>query len=242
MRLWVPRPSWRPPATARSPCWRSRRCAAASRSAVARMTWSMRTGLGASVPPTGGQPTLRRPGARHPDGLVVSIPEPGLAPAIRRATAAGIPVVSINSGSEVFRRLGVLAHVGQPEGRSGRAAGERLARAGVRRALCVNQQVGNQGLDARCAGLDRAMRRAGGTSRVLGVDDQSAATPGRIAAAIRAGRIDGVLTTNATTALEAMQAVRRLGRVNSVKIGTFDLGPDVLDAVKAGRLLFAVDP
>src|SRR3954452_783986 len=40
--------------------------------------------------------------ATKPDGLVVSIPEPGLAPAIKRAVAAGIPVVSINSGSDVF--------------------------------------------------------------------------------------------------------------------------------------------
>jgi len=49
--------------------------------------------------------------AGRPDGLVVSIPEPGLAPAIRRAVKAGIPVVSINSGSAIYRRLGVLAHI-----------------------------------------------------------------------------------------------------------------------------------
>ena len=40
--------------------------------------------------------------ASKPDGLVVSIPEPGIAPAIRRAVKAGIPVVSINSGSDVY--------------------------------------------------------------------------------------------------------------------------------------------
>ena len=69
--------------------------------------------------------------------------------------------------------------------RAGLAAGRRLARAGVRRALCVNQQVGNTGprralraaWRARCA-------RAGGTSRVIGIDDQSAATPRRIGAAV----------------------------------------------------------
>ena len=122
---------------------------------------------------------------------------------------AGIPVITINSGSDEFRSLGVLAHVGQPEGRAGLAAGRRLARAGVRRALCVNQQVGNIGLDARCAGLARAMRDAGGRSRVLGVDDQSAATPGRIASAIVAGRIDGILATNAISGLQAVEAVGR---------------------------------
>jgi simple sugar transport system substrate-binding protein len=179
--------------------------------------------------------------ASKPDGLVVSIPEPGLAPAIRRAVAAGIPVVSINSGSDVFRSLGVLAHVGQPEERAGLAAGRRLARAGVRRALCLNQQVGNTGLDARCTGLGRAMRAVGGSSRVMGIDDQSPDTPRRIGAAVAAGHFDGVLATNATGGLAAVQGVAGARATDRVKIGTFDLGPDVLNAVKAGKIEFAVD-
>jgi simple sugar transport system substrate-binding protein len=179
--------------------------------------------------------------ASRPDGLVVSIPEPGLAPAIRRAVRAGIPVVSINSGSDVSLRLGVLAHIGQPEERAGLQAGRRLAAAGVRRALCVNQQVDNQGLKARCRGLARAMRAAGASAHVLGIDDQSPATPRRIADAIRRGRVDGVLTLNATGAIEALKAVDRVGRPGAVTVATFDLGPDVLQAVKAHRLLFAVD-
>ena len=179
--------------------------------------------------------------ASHPDGLVVSIPEPGLAPAIRRAVKAGIPVVSINSGSDVYRRLGILAHVGQPEERAGFESGKRMAAAGVRRALCVNQQIGNQGLDARCRGLARAMRAAGGDSRVLGVDDQSPSTPRKIADAIRSGRIDGVLALNATSGIEAVKGARRLSGTPAPKIATFDLGPDVLSAVRAHQLLFAVD-
>lgn len=179
--------------------------------------------------------------ASRPDGLVVSIPEPGLAPAIRRAVRAGIPVVSINSGSDVYRQLGVLAHVGQPEERAGLDAGRRLAEAGVHRALCVNQQVGNQGLDARCRGLARAMRGAGGSARVLGIDDQSAATPLRIAGAVRSGGVDGLLALNSTGGMLAVKAVQRLGGPNAVKVATFDLGPDVLKAVQEHRLLFAVD-
>ena len=177
----------------------------------------------------------------HPDGLVVSIPEPGLAPAIRRAIKGGIPVVSINSGSDVAARLGVLAHVGQPEDVAGYDAGRRLAAAGVRNALCVNQQVGNVGLDARCRGLARAMRRVGGQSRVLSVDDQSPATPRRIAAAIDSTRADGVLTLNSTGATEAVKAAGEARRGSSVVLATFDLGPDVLKAVQAGQIRFAVD-
>jgi simple sugar transport system substrate-binding protein len=178
--------------------------------------------------------------ASRPDGLVVSLPEPAIGPAVRRAVRAGIPVVTINSGSDLSRKVGALAHVGQPEHRAGLVAGRRLAAAGARRALCVNQQVGNLGLDARCAGLAAAMRAVGGSARVLGVDDQSRATPGRIAAAVDRDGIDGMLTLNSTTAMEAVQAVRG-DRARSVKIGTFDLGPDVLRAVRAGRLRFAVD-
>lgn len=179
--------------------------------------------------------------ASKPDGLVVSIPEVGLGPAIRRAVRAGIPVVSINSGSDVYRRFGVLAHVGQPEERAGLQSGQRLAAAGARRTLCVNQQIGNQGLDARCRGLSRAMRAAGGSSRVLGVDDQSPATPRKIADAIRSGRIDGVLALNATSGIEAVKGARRVQGMPAPKVATFDLGPDVLRAVRARQLLFAVD-
>jgi simple sugar transport system substrate-binding protein len=175
--------------------------------------------------------------ASKPDGLVVSIPEPGVAPAIRRAVRAGIPVVSINSGSDVYRKLGVLAHVGQPEDRAGFDAGRRLAQAGARQVLCVNQQVGNQGLDARCRGLARAMRASGGRSRVLGIDDQSPAAPRRIADAVRSGGVDGILALNSTGGMLAVKAVHGL----AVKVATFDLGPDVLRAVQRHELLFAVD-
>jgi simple sugar transport system substrate-binding protein len=179
--------------------------------------------------------------AAKPDGLVVSLPEPGLGPEIRRAVKAGIPVVTINSGSDLAQRLGVLAHVGQPEHRAGLVAGRRLAGAGVRRALCVNQQIGNLGLDARCAGLAEAMRAVGGRSTVIGVDDMSPQTPKRLAAAIARDDIDGVLTLNSTTATEALQAVKGTPRAGAVHVATFDLGPDVLRAVHDGRLLFAVD-
>jgi simple sugar transport system substrate-binding protein len=184
---------------------------------------------------------INRAVASRPDGLVVSLPEPGVDPAVERAVRAGIPVVSINSGSDSFRKLGVLAHVGQIESRAGFQAGRRLARAGARRVLCVIQQAGNVGLEQRCAGLERAMRKAGGTLRRLVVNDQSASTPNRIADAIAREGIDGVVALNATTGLQAVQGARDHGLTDRVRIGTFDLGPDVLSAVRSGALAFAVD-
>src|SRR3954452_1544550 len=62
MRLWVPMPSCAPPPVAARPCSRSIRCAAASRSAVAQMTWSAR--IGCSLPGIAG--------ARSPSSLSMS--------------------------------------------------------------------------------------------------------------------------------------------------------------------------
>jgi simple sugar transport system substrate-binding protein len=104
--------------------------------------------------------------ATKPDGLVVSIPDAkALGKSIKKAVAAGIPVISINSGSDEFAKLGVLAHVGQTEYLAGLGGGKRMAAAGVKNALCVNQEVGNAALDLRCKGFTDAMKKAGGKVR-----------------------------------------------------------------------------
>src|SRR5438067_1016692 len=92
--------------------------------------------------------------ASNPDGLVVSIPDAdALGPAIRRAVAAGIPVISMNSGSDVAQQLGILTHVGQTEFEAGQGGGTQMAIAGVKHALSVNQEVGNGAPDRRCNGF-----------------------------------------------------------------------------------------
>jgi simple sugar transport system substrate-binding protein len=180
--------------------------------------------------------------ASRPDGLVVSLPSPELADAVGAARAAGIPVVSINSGSDISRRLGLLAHVGQPEKRAGYEAGRRLAAAGVRRALCINQEVGNAALDLRCRAFERALRQSGGASRVVAVDFQDTpATQRKLASAISSREIDGVLTLNTSGAEAVIDAVRAAGRAGDVPIGTFDLSPKVLEGVRRGRVRFAID-
>jgi simple sugar transport system substrate-binding protein len=67
-----------------------------------------------------------------------------------------------------------------------------------------------------------------------------AGTPKRIARALRREDIDGVLALNATSGLLVLEAARLAG-ADDVAIGAFDLAPDVLQAVKAGDILFAVD-
>jgi simple sugar transport system substrate-binding protein len=180
--------------------------------------------------------------ASRPDGLVVSIPTPALAGAIRRAVRAGIPVVSINSGSDIFRRLGVLAHVGQEELPAGLAAGRRMAADGVRHALCLNHEPGNVGPDTRCRGFARAMRAAGATVRVVPINLQDPPLARRqIGNALRDPKVDGVLALSNDGGEAAVRALQASGRADRVEVGTFDLSPEVLRAVLTGRIRFAID-
>jgi simple sugar transport system substrate-binding protein len=163
--------------------------------------------------------------------------------AIIAATQAGIPVISINSGADSYRALGVLAHVGQSEYEAGFAGGERLGEAGARRVLCINHELGNTAQDQRCQGLGAAIAKAGGTVTVLAVDlaDPEDAQQ-RIAGALRAdARIDGMLALGPAGADPALAALRATGRARTVRFGTFDLTPRVLQALEAGELSFAID-
>src|SRR5438105_12600381 len=92
--------------------------------------------------------------AAHPNGLVVSIPDPkALGPSIKAAVAAGIPVISINSGSDVAKSLGVLVHIRQSQQQAASAGRARMAAAARKPVLCVSQEVVTPPLRVRCKGL-----------------------------------------------------------------------------------------
>ncbi|MGH2401603.1 MAG: sugar ABC transporter substrate-binding protein [Candidatus Limnocylindria bacterium] len=177
--------------------------------------------------------------AAEPDGIIVSIPDAdALREPIEAAIAAGIPVLSINSGSDVFKDLGLLTHVGQTEFEAGVGAGERMAAEGVTNTLCVNQEVGNAALDLRCEGFAEGL--GGVPSEVIAVDlSDPASSQAAIEAALSADpSVDGMLTLGPTGAAPALLA---LEGNDAVKLATFDLSPEVLTAIDEGRMLFAID-
>ncbi|MEM9952607.1 MAG: sugar ABC transporter substrate-binding protein [Chloroflexota bacterium] len=182
--------------------------------------------------------------ASNPDGLIVSNPDPSaLEGSISAAIEAGIPVISINSGSDVAEEIGVIAHVGQTEYEAGFGGGQRMAEAGVTNAICVNQEVGNVALDLRCQGFSDAMAEAGGTVSILPV---VLADPTGTAASISAAlaedeTLDGIFTLGPTAAAPALQVLRDEGLAGVIQMGTFDLSPEVLEAIDAGDVLFAID-
>ena len=178
--------------------------------------------------------------ASKPDGLAVSIPDPdALGPSIKAAIAAGIPVISLNSGVEVAKELGVKVHVGQTELIAGIGGGEVMKAQGVTKAACVNQEVGNVALDLRCQGFAQG----------LGADVDVIATtidPTEVKNAVTA-----YLTKNPDTqalfilgsdpAMPAVEAVEGLGLIGKVKLATFDLSQGILESVRDGKMEFAID-
>ena len=113
--------------------------------------------------------------------------------------------ITINSGSDEFKQLGVLAHVGQPEYQAGLRPASGWAAPGVKRALCVNQENGNTGLDQRCRGLGDGLAKTGGT---LAAAARPAAEPARRAAADGRGDRRGRRSTASSRSARAAPSPR----------------------------------
>jgi simple sugar transport system substrate-binding protein len=177
---------------------------------------------------------------QRPAGIIVSIPDAAaLGPAIKAAVSAGIPVVSINSGSDVAAGFGSRIHVGQDEYETGKRVGERLKQQGAKKVICVNQEVGNTALDARCKGVEDGFA---GPVSVLPTSTEYQEVKSKIAAALAGDQsVDAIVTLSAPLVGEpAVEAAREARR--PVMVASFDLSPGLLEAIGRGEASFAVDP
>src|SRR5919107_1211687 len=182
--------------------------------------------------------------ASQPDGMAISIPDAdALGDSIKAGVDAGIPMISLDSGSDVAADMGMLTHVGQTDYEAGVGAGQRMGEAGVTTALCVNQEVGNVALDDRCRGFTDGLAESGGTVEVVEVDlNNPTEAQARIEAALSTNaEVDGILTLGPTGAAPALEALRGSGQLGTIQLATFDLSPDVLEAIQSGDMLFAID-
>jgi simple sugar transport system substrate-binding protein len=176
---------------------------------------------------------------QEPDGLVVSIPDgDALGPSIMRAVEAGIPVISMNSGSDVAADLGALLHVGQSEFDAGLAAGKQLAGMGGTTAICVNHEVGNVALDLRCGGFAEGF---GGSVDVVPTGNDPAEIEAKVKASLESNPdIDTVLALGASLAGEpSVAAVKAVG--SEAMVASFDLSANFLESIVAGDAAFAID-
>jgi simple sugar transport system substrate-binding protein len=182
--------------------------------------------------------------AAKPDALIVSIPDPvALKEPILAAKAAGIPVAVIDTGIEQVDEWDLdLWFGGNSEYQNGVRAGEVLAEAGVKYAICVNGEVGNIALDDRCNGAKESLEKAGAKIEVVAVTMDPTETMGRVEAYLTAHPdVDGILALGPDWANPTLQRLRETGMVSKVKLGMFDLSPEGLEAIDKGEMLFALD-
>ncbi|MFJ5268513.1 sugar ABC transporter substrate-binding protein [Streptomyces sp. NPDC088358] len=173
------------------------------------------------------------------DGIVVTLAKPeAMKDVLAKAEAAGIPVVTINSGAEFSKQFGALAHFGQDESVAGEAIGDELNKRGLKKAVCVIHEQGNVSLEQRCAGVKKTFD---GSVENLNVDGTNApASQSSIEAKLQATKgIDAVITLGAPIAAVAVKAKADAG--SKAEIDTFDLNAEVVKRLKAKEVGFAVD-
>ncbi|MFD5875476.1 sugar ABC transporter substrate-binding protein [Streptomyces sp. NPDC060322] len=173
------------------------------------------------------------------DGLIVSLAKPdSMKTVVAKAVKAGIPVITVNSGSAESKAFGALTHIGQDESIAGEAVGDELNGRKRKKVLCVLHEQGNVGHEQRCAG---AKKTFDGTMQNLYVDGTNMPdVQSSIEAKLSADKdIDAVVTLGAPFAAAAVKAKRTAG--SEAEVDTFDLNASVAAGLQDKSLGFAVD-
>lgn len=173
------------------------------------------------------------------DAIIVTLAKPdAMKAAVARAEKAGIPVITVNSGSAQSKAFGALTHIGQDETIAGEAVGEELNKRGKKKALCVLHEQGNVGHEQRCDGIGKTFR--GSLQRVYVNGTNMPDVQSGIEAKLQSDRaVDAVVTLGAPYADTAVKAREDAG--SKAEIDTFDLNAKVAAGLKDGTLGFAVD-
>jgi simple sugar transport system substrate-binding protein len=181
--------------------------------------------------------------ARKPDGMAVSIADPdALKDPITQVVKAGVPLVAFNIGDAVFADFGAVAYYGQSETIAGRAAGDRFAELGVKNAVCVEHTPGLLYSTQRCGGFKEGVQAGGGKVTRLAAGTDPTDAQRKIEAALSKDEsIDGLLALGPQGFTPSIAALESRNLLGKVKFATFDLSPEILDAVKDGRVEFAID-
>jgi simple sugar transport system substrate-binding protein len=174
-------------------------------------------------------------------GIIVSAPNPdAISGALEKATAAGIPIITMNSGSDVFRELGATTHVGQDEFIAGQEAGLMFKKDGATKVLCPIQEQNNIGLQQRCDGAKDTFGNVENLQLSAGLADLTQ-SQAEIQAKLESDpSIDAVFALNADIATgAALPAAEAVGR--PIIIGTVDLSGEAVQSIADGKIAFAID-
>jgi simple sugar transport system substrate-binding protein len=172
------------------------------------------------------------------DGIAVTLATPdALKDAIKKATDAGIKVVSLNAGESVSKQLGAFTHFGSDDKLAGEAVGAKLAAGGFKRPICVIQVQGHVGLENRCAGVKT---KVPGTEILYVAGTDMTAVASTATAKLQASKdADVIIGLGAPITLTLLKSVSEAG--SQAKVASFDLNKELAEKIADGSLLFTVD-
>jgi len=198
-------------------------------------------------PPTGDLADMARiieqASASNPDGIIATIADfDVLSGPLSNAVAKGIPVITINSGTqEQSKQLGALMHVGQPEYDAGKGAGDKAKAAGVTGFLCVNHYITNPASVERCQGYADALGVDLG-GQMIDSGQDPAEIKSKVMAYLQSNPdTNGVLTLGPTSAHPTLAALEEMGKSGTIHFGTFDLSGEIAEGIKSDVIAFAID-
>ena len=198
-------------------------------------------------PPTGDLADMARiieqATASKPNGIITTLADfDVLSGPIRNAVDQGINVIIMNSGTPAqAREVGALMYVGQPEYDAGYAAGQRAKGDGVGSFLCVNHYITNPASTERCQGFADGLGVPLGSQAI-----DSGQDPGEIKNKVLAylsanPNTDAILTLGPTSADPTIAALNENGMAGDLYFGTFDLGTEIVKAIKDGIIIWGID-
>ena len=172
------------------------------------------------------------------DGIAVTLAKPdALRDVLQQAEDAGIPVVSFNAGENEYAEMGAFAHFGSDEQLAGQTAGERLKEEGIQRPICVIQDQGHVGLEARCAGVKEQLPE----TEILYVQgtDMTQVSSTATAKLQTSQEADAIIGLGAPITMTLLEAKESAG--SDVTVASFDMNGDLAQAVVDGDVLFPID-
>jgi len=198
-------------------------------------------------PPTGDLADMARiieqAAASGPNGIITTLADfDVLSGPIKAAVDQGINVIIMNSGTaEQTREVGALMFVGQPEYDAGLAAGLRAKGDGVESFVCVNHVISNTVVGERCRGFADGLGVELGSQMIDSGQDPSE-IKNRVQAYLNANPdTDAVLTLGPTSADPTILALEEMGLSGEIYFGTFDLGTEIVKAIKSGVIQWGID-
>ncbi|MFD5276897.1 substrate-binding domain-containing protein [Pseudarthrobacter sp. NPDC058362] len=172
------------------------------------------------------------------DGIAVTLAKPdALKDSLKKAADAGIPVVSLNAGESVSAQLGAFTHFGSNEKLAGAAVGTKLSELGLKHPICVIQEQGHVGLEARCAGVKE---KVAGTEILYVPGTDMAQVSSTVTAKLQAtADADVIIGLGAPYTLTILKAVTGAG--SKAKVASFDMNPELAQKIADGDVIFTVD-